>query len=100
MNHITIHMKSIYDAFYITPKPVLQGTGAAAMLTWNVPIRNCGITATNVAASGTEGQSGYNATEIHHVIYVNAPAASAHVMHQVKLTCKSKTVIDERIVSK
>ena len=77
-----------------------EGAGSAGTLAWDVPISNCGITTTDVAASGTEGQPGYNPAEIHHVIYVNAPTASAHVMHQVKLTCKSKTVIDERIVSK
>ena len=78
-----------------------EGTGAAQTLAWNVPISNCGITTTDVAASGTDPTaSGYTPAELHHVIYVNAPAASAHVMHQVKLTCKHKVLIDERIASK
>ena len=71
-----------------------EGSGAAQTLAWNVPISNCGITATTVDASGSSPE------EIHHVIYINPPAASAHVMHQVKLTCKHNTLIDEKDVSK
>ena len=50
-----------------------EGTGADETLAWNVPISNCDIEATTVAASGTTPE------EIHHVIYINPPAASAHV---------------------
>ena len=71
-----------------------EGTGADETLAWNVPISNCDIEATTVAASGTTPE------EIHHVIYINPPAASAHVMHQVKLTCKHVTLLDERDGSK
>ena len=73
---------------------MVEGTGADETLAWNVPISNCDITATTVAASGSDPE------EIHHVIYINPPAASAHVMHQVKITCKHVTLLDERIVSK
>ena len=71
-----------------------EGTGADETLAWNVPISDCGITAETIAANGTTPE------KIHHVIYINPPAASAHVMHQVKLTCKHNTLLDERIVSK
>ena len=85
----------------IPPKPESEGTGAAETLVWNVPINNCGITTTDVPASGNDPTaSGYTPAEIHHVIYINPPAASAHVMHQVKLTCKVKALIDERLVLK
>ena len=97
MNHIIDNMKIIYNALYIPPKPVSEDSGIGATLTWNVPMGNCGITQEDVPASGTEGQPGYTPAELHHVIYVNPPASSAHVMHQVKLTCKHETLI-ERIV--
>ena len=82
---------------YSSLKPVPEGTGADETLVWNVPISNCGITASTVAASGTVGEADYTPEEIHHVIYINPPAASAHVMHQVKLTCKHVTLLDERV---
>ena len=73
---------------------MVEGTGADETLAWNVPISNCDITATTVAASGSDPE------EIHHVIYINPPAASAHVMRQVKLTCKYETLADGRTASK
>ena len=77
-----------------------EGAGSAGTLAWDVPISNCGITTTNVAASGIEDEPGYTPEELHHVIYLNPSASSAHVMHQVKLTCKHNTLIDEKDVSK
>ena len=58
------------------------------------------MTTSEVAASGTQGQAGYTPAQVHHVIYLNPSANSAHVMHQVKLTCKHNIYIDERNVLK
>ena len=71
-----------------------EGAGSAGTLAWDVPISKCGITTTDVAASANKP------AELHHVIYMNPSASSAHVMHQVKITCKHVTLLDERIVSK
>lgn len=49
-------------------------------LAWTIPIGDCGIKKTQVGS-----------TEVHHVIYMNPPASSAHVMRQVKFTCKHET---------
>ena len=88
------NMKIIYITYFISPKPLSKDSGIGATLTWNVPMGNCAITQEEVPASGTAP------AELHHVIYVNPPASSAHVMHQVKLTCKHNTIIYERTVSK
>lgn len=77
-----------------------QQDTTAQTLAWNVPIGNCGMTTSEVPASGTQGQAGYTPAQVHHVIYLNPSANSAHVMHQVKLTCKHNIYIDERIVLK
>ena len=79
-------------------KPQEEGTGSSKTLAWNVPIEECGITTTEVAASGTQGQAGYTPAQLHHVLYLNPSATSVHVMHQVKLTCKHDVVLDERMV--
>ena len=81
-------------------KPQEEDTGSSQTLAWSIPILECGITTTEVAASGTQGQAGYTPAQLHHVIYLNPAATSVHVMYQVKLTCKYDVVKDERTVLK
>ena len=81
-------------------KPQEEGTSPSKTLAWNVPIGECGITTSEVAASGTQGQAGYTPAQIHHVLYLNPSATCVPVMHQLKLTCKHDVDHDERMVLK
>ena len=77
---------------YSSPKPQAKTIDSVETLAWSIPISKCGIE--SKAAPGSDPE------QLLHEIYINAPAKSANVMHQVTITCKQETLIDERIVSK
>ena len=76
---------------YSPSKPKNETIDSVETLAWNIPISDCGIE----SKAAPESDPGQLLREI----YINPPEKSALVMHQVTITCKQETFIDERIVS-